>query len=343
MIGNDNDVYSSVDLLHDKRTIPYTLIQIRFNMETKLLNPWALDAFGKIVSIEHAQKGENYSCPQCHEPLTFCKKGNGPHAHQDHFAHKPGGDCSFYSSHDPESEIHKLAKEAIYNILQSYIDNQREFPISWTCPECGCTFNGNLLKKAKTVEKEKQFKDRSDYSLSKQPDVSLVDENGKLIVAIEVVFTHDVEEEKLQFFIHNNVVLVKIFVQSAEDCNDLEQRLRTPDNVNLCFNKDCHRCQEQSICRTICRLWNKDKTAYIALVPGVYNPFGEEDVAYLPFLPQDEKWAMAYAKKYWPDKDCALQQGDGFQYIAPIKVNEIKQEVKPSFTRRYDWPKSRIL
>lgn len=318
MIGNDNDVYSSVDLLHDKRTIPYTLIQIRFNMETKLLNPWALDAFGKIVSIEHAQKGENYSCPQCHEPLTFCKKGNGPHAHQDHFAHKPGGDCSFYSSHDPESEIHKLAKEAIYNILQSYIDNQREFPISWTCPECGCTFNGNLLKKAKTVEKEKQFKDRSDYSLSKQPDVSLVDENGKLIVAIEVVFTHDVEEEKLQFFIHNNVVLVKIFVQSAEDCNDLEQRLRTPDNVNLCFNKDCHCCQEQKINRKIFERKGKDQLGAVALYVMLTNPFSDERVFGLNFNAEDEEFAKYLAKRIWPGRLCSIK-GKIYPYYAPVQ------------------------
>lgn len=302
-------------------------------MESKLLNYWAIGPNGKIISIEHAQKGESYTCPQCHEPLIFRKKGDGPRAHQDHFAHKPGNVCSFYTSHDPESEIHKLAKEAIYKILRNYIEEQRELPISWTCPDCGSTFNGNLLKRAKTVEKEKKYKDRTDSSLFKQPDVSLIDENGKLIVAIEVIFTHDVDDDKLQFFAHNNVVLVKIYVQSAEDCNDMEQMLKAPDSVNLCFNKDCHLCQSLPVCRTICRIWNKDKTAYIALVAGVYNIFGEESVAYLPFLPQDEQLAMAYAKEYWPDKDCALQQGKEFQYVAPVRQQKVVSSANKFYHR----------
>lgn len=300
-------------------------------MESKLLNYWAIDPNGKIISIDHAQKGESYTCPQCHEPLIFRKKGDGPHAHQDHFAHYPGNDCSFYTSHDPESEIHNLAKEAIYKILQSYIEEQREFPIFWTCPGCGSTFNGDLLKRAKSVEKEKQYKDRTDNSWFIQPDVSLVDENGKLIVAIEVVFTHDVDDNKLQFFAHNNVVLVKIYVQLTEDCNDMGQMLKLPDTVSLCFNKDCHLCQNQKINRKIYRSYGKDQLGEVGLYVMLTNPFSDERVYGLNFNAEDEKFAKYLAKRIWPGKLCALQLGKEFQYVAPVR----QEKVVPSANQYY--------
>ena len=180
-------------------------------MERNLLNPWALDINGKFVSVEHAGKGIEYFCPLCHQPFSYCERGKGKHSRREHFKHKVHTNCSGPS----ESHIHSYAKQEIYNILHRYIDEHREFFITWTCPDCGSTFNGNLLKGAKAVEQEKQFKDKTDGKWFKQPDVSLVDDNGKLLVAIEVIFTHDVETNTFDFYEHNDVVIVKIFVQSG--------------------------------------------------------------------------------------------------------------------------------
>lgn len=288
-------------------------------MKNTLLNPFAKNNNDKYVSIEHASKNQEYFCSLCNQPFSYCERGKGEYSRRDHFKHKVKTTCSGPS----ESYIHSYAKHEIHRILNHYVEEQREFPITWTCHDCGSTFSGNLLKGAKHVEMEKQFKDKSDDKFFKQPDVSLVDEKGNLIVAIEVIFTHDVEDNTLHFFEHNNAVLVRICVQSAEECNDMEQMLKTPDSVNLCFNRECHFCQTQTIHRTIFGLWNKDKTAYIAFVPGVYNPFGEEKTAYLPFLEQDKQIALSLAKKYWPEHQSSLQKDENFYFVAPVRKQKI--------------------
>ena len=104
-------------------------------MERKLLNPWAL-CDGKFVSIEHARKGATYTCPKCNEPLTYCKKGEGQNAHQSHFKHRAKSTCSFYSPHDAESEIHKLAKFTVAEILKQHFYKHLDFYIGWLCPDC---------------------------------------------------------------------------------------------------------------------------------------------------------------------------------------------------------------
>lgn len=304
-------------------------------MTNSLLNPYAIDSNGKYVSVEHASKNQDYFCPICHQPFSYCERGKGKHSRREHFKHKVKTTCSGPS----ESYIHSYAKHEIFKILQRHIDEHREFPISWTCTDCGSTFNGNLLKGAKSVEMEKQFKDKLDSGLFKKPDVSLVDENGNLIVAIEVVFKHDVENNTLQFFEHNDVVLVRICVQSAEECNDMEQRLKTPDSVNLCFNRDCKLCQTQTICRSFYWLWNKDRTAYVALVPGVFNPFGDDGAAFLPFLPQDEQLAKQLAAKYWPDRQCKMQQGKNFPYFAPVRQQSVVRTIVPTYSSRKSGPR----
>ena len=174
-------------------------------MEKQLLNPWAKDCNGRFVSIEHAQPGQEYFCPKCNERLTYRKKGLGPRAHRDHFSHRPDCDCKGYTAHESESAIHKFAKESIFTILDNAIKEHQEFPISWTCRNCNQMFQGNLLQRANSVVVEKEFG-------SSRPDIALLDTEGRPIVAIEVVFTHDVEENTLHFYQHSSIVLVRVEV-----------------------------------------------------------------------------------------------------------------------------------
>ena len=237
-------------------------------MESKLLNPWAKDRNGNFVSIEHAQKGQEYYCPKCQEPLSYCKKGDGPNARQDHFKHKPDCECKGYTPHESESAIHLFAKEAVYNILHDCIEKHQDFPIEWTCPDCQMDMKANLLKRANKVEMEKTLD-------AARPDVSLFDEQGNTIVAIEIVFSHDIESKTMRFYDNNNIVVVRIKVYTAEDCNNIVQKLRFPDSVNLCFNDKCPRGDKMQVYRRIIPVIN-GANQIVGLAVGLDNPFEEE-------------------------------------------------------------------
>lgn len=130
-------------------------------------------------------------------------------------------------------------------------------------------FKANLFKKAKSVQMEK------DLDVAR-PDVALFDENGNVAVAIEIVFTHDVEDNTMRFYDDNGIVLVRIVVHSAEECNNLMQKIQYPDSVNVCFNKSCPRCQSTRLNRGIFALRNENSDGIVGLAVGFSNPFGDE-------------------------------------------------------------------
>ncbi len=257
-------------------------------METKLLNPWALDGEGNFISIEHARKDQDYFCPSCHQPLTYRKKGNGPHARQDHFSHKSKSSCAGPS----ESDIHKFAKQGVYEILQSAIDHHRDIDISWTCPVCGKDFKANLLTRAKSAVVEKNMGDA-------QADVALLDENGNVLFAIEIVYTHDVEDKTLAFYENNGVVVIRIMIHSAEDCNDLMHKLQHPDSVNVCFNKNCLITQSPQTKREYIKILNQNNEL-IGYAVGMMNPFDGELIKGMPFTEQERLILIEAVEKQWP-------------------------------------------
>lgn len=296
-------------------------------MEKMLLNPWALDENGNFVSIEHAQKNQEYFCPTCHQPLTYRKKGDGPRAHQDHFSHKSKSKCTGPS----ESDIHKFAKQGVFEILQSAIENHRDLPISWTCPKCGMIFKANLLKKAKSVQMEK------DLDVAR-PDVALFDENGNVVVAIEIVFTHDVEDNTMRFYDDNGIVLVRIVVHSAEECNNLMQKLQYPDSVNVCFNKSCPRCQSTRLNRGIFALRNENSDGIVGLAVGFSNPFGDEPILGLSFTEQDKLNAITITQKQWPGYQLHFNETHEFPHAVFVSQQQAHAPSQRSYRPRPHYP-----
>lgn len=276
-------------------------------MSSNLLNPWAIDCNGKNVSIEHAKKNEEYRCPVCKEPMSYCKKGCGPHAKSDHFKHKvkthcPGGG---------ESHLHKMAKERIHEILCHFLDKQLDLTIAWTCPDCSREMNANLLKRAKYVRMEHDLN-------GARPDIDLLDESEKPIIAIEIVVTHDVEEHTLRFYDANNIVLVRIIIKSAEDCNDMLTKLQHPDSCNLCFNGNCERSATMQAYRKLIGFKN-DKGLYVRLGVAIYSPFEDTPIKCQYFTEVDRQNALAYAKELWPDFDTEFVSEFGLELLKPIQ------------------------
>ena len=306
--------------------------------ETELANPWAFDSDGNRILPENAKRRGIYTCPKCHELLVVRKRGKGEHSRRDHFCHKADTACKGYTPHETESYIHETAKVGIYKILKSCLEEQKPFNVSWTCPTCGRPFNGNLLYGAKTVMIEKRFNDDLEGQNHKQPDISLMDENGKLIVAIEIIYTHDIEPETWAFYESNSIVVLRLIFHSIEELNNLQQKLHSPDSINACLNVSCQVCQTKSLKRTIRPLYDRDGKCR-GLAVAVTHPFEDAICWGLPFTLQDKQNARAYIKNYWPTKPITLEltEQEGKQYARIITDRPVQQSTtfRPIYNRNH--------
>lgn len=101
----------------------------------ELLVPFAVDDEGRLYSPEGAEKGRNYFCPACQEPVIF-KQGKIKVAH---FAHKVGNTCR------QETIVHKTAKLLIQKAVNEWKTGKSTPPIlQRACQICG-TFVSQLL------------------------------------------------------------------------------------------------------------------------------------------------------------------------------------------------------
>ena len=190
----------------------------------------------------------------------------------------------------------------------------------------------NILKRAKSVEMEHDL-------TSARPDVSLFDEKGNTLVAIEIVFTHDIESETMRFYDNNNIVVVRIRVRTAEDCNDMFQKLSFPDSVNLCFNEDCPRGAKMQVFRRIIPVLNENNQL-VGLAVGLDNPFEEEMLKGLQFTEQDKRNAIAVAKEKWPGKQLSFVDLPAypFPFITPYAQQKPSMQSYVSFRPQRNHP-----
>ena len=201
----------------------------------KLLLPYAFDSAGNLVHIECARKGETYKCPECgkHLTLNISKIPKGEKYHRrNHFSHPKG--CP--DNHCSESFLHKLFKKRAVECIQKKLDNnEKNFEFKWFCEECYNSHIGNMFKKATSVCME--------YDLGIcRPDIALLDKNGKVVIVIEIVFTHKPELEVIKYYNENKIGCLQINVTDFEDCERVEKKLTRPDKVNLCPVPNCKTC-----------------------------------------------------------------------------------------------------
>lgn len=195
----------------------------------ELLINFAFDLDNSIVFAKDAVKGIPYKCPECGQELVFKSSGNtGPGSRRPHFAHKGGGG----SNCTPESLLHSAFKIKTAEILQEKINcDCKEFILNWKCEGCNKPYSGNILYMAKDVKIE------LDLGVCR-PDIALLDANGKVIIAVEIVNTHYPEDGVLKYYRDNGIVLVQYNV-TEDDLLNIEERLQHPDHVSLCLDSNC--------------------------------------------------------------------------------------------------------
>ncbi len=199
----------------------------------KILLPYANDINGNLVHINDAQKGQKYVCPNCGAELSLKishrQKGQKNYR-RPHFAHIGNSD-----NHCSESFLHKLFKERCAKYLCEKISAKTSVTFEWKCEKCDEEHQGNLLKKAINVVTE--------YNLGIcQPDIALLDREGNVIIVIEVVVSHSPEPAVLEYYNNNKIACLQIKVDDYPDCNNIEEKLSHPNNVNLCPQPICKIC-----------------------------------------------------------------------------------------------------
>lgn len=197
-------------------------------MAANILYSTARTATGELIKASDAQKGQPYTCLICQQALLL-RKGQ---LKRPHFAHKAlSVNCS------PETALHYSFKILLTEKIQKHLDNKVPLEIEWHCQYCSEMHRGNLLKKAVQVKPE--------YNLGIcQPDIVLLDGDGRIKVGIEVVVTHFPEQRVLDYYKLHQIVAVLYVLKTDEDIQRLSSPKLEPDKVDLCLNPKCPNCGE---------------------------------------------------------------------------------------------------
>lgn len=200
-------------------------------MEKEILHTHAEDENGNIVHINDAEKGLKYYCPDysCKKEFVLKKSGKaGKGSKRPHFAYKKGSNHT--CTHD--TYLHDTFQKSLICLLEKSKAADKEFSINWSCGICNHKNTGNLLKKAASIKREYFLKEC-------RPDIALLDKEGSVLAAVELVNTHEPEEKPLRYYKDNKITLVQINLSSLDDLMKVEEKAKNPDIVDFCANPKC--------------------------------------------------------------------------------------------------------
>jgi len=197
-------------------------------MVKDILYSWALDENDNPIHINVAEKEGTFYCPGCKGEFILRKSGKtGKWSKRPHFAHKnPTTNCT------GESYLHNTFKKSLVRLLERYKAENKALIINWNCKTCSAKYEGDLLITTPAI--------REEYDLKVcRPDIALLGADGKVMAAVEIVFTHEPEENVLQYYKTNGISLIQINLFFIEDLDRVEEKIINPDIVNFCRNPKC--------------------------------------------------------------------------------------------------------
>ena len=189
-------------------------------MVKEILYKYAENNNGNIIHINNAEIGLNYYCPDCKESFIL-KKGK---IRQQHFAHS-----NSTSNCTGEGYLHKTFKKMLLNLIKNNILNKKPLEIFWKCNICKKEHNCNLINGIIDVKDE--------YNLEVcRPDIALINKTGTVPIIIEIVDKHEPENNVLQYCQKTNTVLIRIKIDTLNDLEDVNNKIKYPSNV-VFFNQ----------------------------------------------------------------------------------------------------------
>ena len=202
-------------------------------MGKKLLHTTGCDSEGRILHIREAEKGQTYTCPLCGDRIVPRNEGKAQRPHFAHFKKTEAG-CS------GDSLLHHLFLQASLTLLQKHISQQKEFPITWSCPYCNRTYTKDLLQQVASLS--------SDYTLGEQhPDITLLNAQGQPLIAIKLLIRKKLTKKALHFYEESGIILIQIQLEE-NDWMKVEEKLSRPDSVTFCTNAECYNYQFYHTC-----------------------------------------------------------------------------------------------
>ena len=202
-------------------------------MGKKLLHTTGCDSEGRILHIRKAEKGQTYTCPLCGDRIVPRNEGKAQRPHFAHFKKTEAG-CS------GDSLLHHLFLQASLTLLQKHISQQKEFPITWSCPYCNRTYTKDLLQQVTSLS--------SDYTLGEQhPDITLLNAQGQPLIAIKLLIRKKLTKKALHFYEEKGIILIQIQLEE-NDWMKVEEKLSRPDSVTFCTNTECYNYQFYHTC-----------------------------------------------------------------------------------------------
>ena len=167
----------------------------------------------------------------------------GPGSRHAHFAHIGTDDhrCT------GESVLHAVFKEKAATLFRSLIEGEMPFMIEWQCDRCGTYHQGNLLHMAESIDVE------HDLGICR-PDVAILDKNGNVRVAFEVVVTHPPTEEALRYYHDHGIVLCRVDLdveKTGEQLDDIAGTILQAAKISFCKNPQCSNYSKNTIHRIL--------------------------------------------------------------------------------------------
>jgi hypothetical protein len=200
-----------------------------------ILYKYAEDNNGNIIHISNTLLEENYYCPECKEKFIL-KKGN---IRQHHFAHN-----NFFSNCTGEGYLHKTFKKMLLELIKDHINKKLSLELYWNCNICNKEHNGNLVNGIKDAKDE--------YNLeSCRPDIALINEAGIVPIIIEIVYKHEPENNVIEYCKKNKTVLIRIKLDSLDDLENVNSKIKSPTNVVFFDNMNCINYQNYLIQRQL--------------------------------------------------------------------------------------------
>ena len=199
-------------------------------MVKEILYKYAEDINGKIIHINNVLTGENYFCPDCKEKFVF-KKGK---IRQKHFAHN-----NINSNCTGEGYLHKTFKKILLEFIKYNVVNKIPMNILIECNKCHNKILMNILGNCLSV------KDEYDMKICR-PDIALIEENGNVYAVFEIVVTHKPEDNIIDYYQKNNIILFQIKLETENDLENINETINNkieiktrPDYFNACINPNC--------------------------------------------------------------------------------------------------------
>ena len=189
-----------------------------------ILYKFAEDESGNIIHIENAVSGQGYSCPGCKAEMIL-KNGQ---IRQRHFSHKNVQNCEGGG----EGYLHETFKKLLVEKIKGNIVERKTLDIRFTCNICNGEHSFDLLYYVADVKIE--------HSLDGcRPDLVLLDALGRVLFIIEIIVTHEPENNVIEYCKKNGMVLIKINLDDLNDLENIDNKINRPSEVILFSQMRC--------------------------------------------------------------------------------------------------------